>query len=114
VTRAAVKDLYQRGFSQREIAARLGVSKTTVAFHMRRLDVPPDARFARRYDWAEIQRAYDSGLSVRDCAARFGFNLATWYLAVQSAMSSVGQDKRPSRSYWWPARSVADTTSSCA
>jgi hypothetical protein len=49
---------------------------------MRRLDVSPDARFARRYDWAEIQRAYDSGLSIRDCAARFGFNLATWHEAV--------------------------------
>jgi transposase-like protein len=83
VTRAAVKELRQHGLSQREIATRLGVSKTTVAFHVRRLGVPPDPRFARRYDWVEIQRAYDSGLSIRDCAARFGFNLATWHQAVQ-------------------------------
>jgi Winged helix-turn-helix DNA-binding len=69
--------------SQREIAARLDVSKTTVAFHMRRLDVPPDKRFARRYDWAEIQRVYDSGLSIRECAARFGFNLAAWDQGVK-------------------------------
>lgn len=71
------------GFSSTEIASRLGVTKSTVAFHMRRLDVVPDLRFAVRYDWAEIQRAYDTGLSIRQCAARFGFTLASWHQAVR-------------------------------
>src|SRR5436190_6071628 len=82
VTRAAVRALYERGLSQRQIAVRLGLTKSTVAFHMRSLDVLADQRFARRYDWAEIQRVYDSGLSIRECAARFGFNLAAWHQAV--------------------------------
>ena len=82
VTREAVRLLYEQGLSQREIAARLDVSKTTVAFHVRRLGEPPDERFSRRYDWAEIQRTYDTGLSIRMCAAQFGFNLATWHQAV--------------------------------
>jgi 5-methylcytosine-specific restriction endonuclease McrA len=44
--------------------------------------VEADERFARRYDWAEIQRVYDTGLSVRQCAKRFGFTLASWHQAV--------------------------------
>lgn len=35
-----------------------------------------------RYDWDAIQRAYDSGLTVRECAERFGFCLASWKAAV--------------------------------
>jgi hypothetical protein len=58
------------------------VTKSTVAFHVRRLGKPPDERFSRRYDWAEIQRVYDTGLSIRKCAAQFGFNLAAWHEAV--------------------------------
>ncbi|MEK6327519.1 MAG: HNH endonuclease signature motif containing protein [Actinomycetota bacterium] len=59
------------------------MSKATVAYHARRLGIPADDRFARRYNWTEIQRAYDSGLSVRQCAARFGFNLASWHAAMK-------------------------------
>jgi hypothetical protein len=69
------------GLSQAEIARRLDLAKSTVAYHFRNLGVDADERFARRYDWPEIQRAYDSGLSVRQCAERFGFNLATWFQA---------------------------------
>jgi transposase-like protein len=82
VTREAVRRLLAQGLSKGEIARRLGVSKSTVIFHARRLDVPIDERFGRRYDWAEVQRAYDSGLSVRQCAKRFGFNFASWHQAV--------------------------------
>ncbi|HEX6117205.1 MAG TPA: HNH endonuclease signature motif containing protein [Solirubrobacterales bacterium] len=82
ITRALVRDLLATGLSPAEVALRIGVTKSTVAFHMRRLDIEVDERCARRYDWAEIQRAYDSGLSVRECAARFGFNLASWHKAV--------------------------------
>ena len=66
----------------REIASQLGVTKGTVAFHMRRLHLPPDKRFARRYDWSEIRAAYDAGLSFRGCRARFGFTDKSWYDAI--------------------------------
>ena len=62
-------------------AARLEVTKSTVAYHARRLGVPADDKCARRYDWRSIQEAYDTGLSARACAARFGFNLASWHAA---------------------------------
>jgi 5-methylcytosine-specific restriction endonuclease McrA len=83
ITRRSVLRLYQRGLTQREIASRLGLTKSTVAFHIRRIGIEPDERFARRYDWDGIQRAYDTGLSVRECARRFGFNLASWHQAKQ-------------------------------
>ena len=81
-TRQAVARLADAGFSRPEIGRQLGISKGTVAYHFRNLGVDPDERFARRYDWI-AQAAYDSGLSVRQCAAQFGFNLASWHKAVQ-------------------------------
>jgi hypothetical protein len=81
-TAARVAELHEAGRTGTEIARELGISAPTVAYHLRRLGVPTDGRFMRRYDWASIQRAYDSGLSVRECAAQFGFNLASWHAAV--------------------------------
>lgn len=69
--------------SYTEIARKLGLSKPTVAYHARRLGIPTDDKCARRYDWAEIQRSYDSGLSVRECAKLFGFCTASWVDAVR-------------------------------
>lgn len=72
------------GLKPAEIARVLDISKSTVAFHCRRLGVGPDLRFARRYDWAEVQRAIDDeGLSMRQCLERFGFCRATWSEAVR-------------------------------
>jgi DNA-binding CsgD family transcriptional regulator len=82
-TRRQVADLLGQGKTQAEIARRLGISKGTVAFHVRNLGIPPDERCARRYDWKEVQVAYDTGLSVRQCCERFGFSTATWSQAVR-------------------------------
>jgi orotate phosphoribosyltransferase-like protein len=57
VMREAVRALHALGLSRREIADRLRVNKSTVVYHVRRLDLPVDARFGRRYDWDEIRRA---------------------------------------------------------
>jgi hypothetical protein len=81
-TRNAVKRLRDEGYKQAEIGRKLRLTKGAVAYHFRTAGQPADARFARRYDWAQIQRAYDRGLSVRECAAMFGFNRASWYAAV--------------------------------
>jgi hypothetical protein len=81
-TRDAVERLRSAGHTQAEIARALEITKSTVAYHFRNLGAKPDRRFSRRYDWAAIQRAYDGGLSYRECAERFGFNGATWYQAV--------------------------------
>jgi Helix-turn-helix domain len=80
--RALIERLRVAGMSYRAISGRLGMSKATVAYHARRLGVPADDKSARRYDWGEIQRAHDAGLSVRQCARRFGFCMASWSQAV--------------------------------
>jgi 5-methylcytosine-specific restriction endonuclease McrA len=65
------------------IASELGVVKSTVSYHARRLGVAPNPRFARRYDWSAIQAFYDEGHSIRECAREFGFCRETWHRAVR-------------------------------
>jgi DNA-binding CsgD family transcriptional regulator len=83
-TRKAVQALVADGRSQAAIAAELGISKSTVAFHVRNLGVPPDQRFNRRYDWEAVQRAIEQeGLTRKQGQERFGFCKHTWYQAVK-------------------------------
>jgi DNA-binding transcriptional ArsR family regulator len=82
-TRRLVEKLRARGLSYSEISRELGVKKSTVAYHARRLGIPVDERCARRYDWTEVQRAVDSGYSLRDCQAKFGFTRDAWGKAVK-------------------------------
>jgi DNA-binding CsgD family transcriptional regulator/predicted DNA-binding protein (UPF0251 family) len=83
-TRDSVEQLLARGHSQGEIARELGVSRSTVAYHCRRLGKRADPRFALRYEWTEVQRAIDDeGLSMRQCLKRFGFARSTWAAAVE-------------------------------
>jgi transposase-like protein len=80
--RALIDQLFGDGYSQAMIAAELGMSKATVGYHARRFGLPIRDDFARRYDWAEVQRAYDAGASLSECARRFGFCKASWSQAV--------------------------------
>jgi len=83
-TRDRVETLLADGLKPAEIARRLDISKSTVAFHCRRLGRRADQRFARRYEWSEVQRAIDEEeLSMTQCLARFGFCRATWAEAVK-------------------------------
>lgn len=82
-TRRRVAALLAKGLSRAEAARQLGLSKSTVAYHARRLGAPVDPRGARRYDWAAVQAYYDAGHSVRECQAAFGFSKQTWHAAVK-------------------------------
>lgn len=82
-TRQEVERLLAEDWKQADIARHLGISKGTVAYHVRRLGIPPDERFNRRYDWAAVQAAHDSGLRAGECCERFGMSKATWTSAVQ-------------------------------
>lgn len=81
--RRLVREMLAGGHSYRRISRELGVAKSTIAYHARRLGVPARDDFARRYDWEEIQRVYDQGLSMRGCRKKFGFCSATWAAAVR-------------------------------
>jgi hypothetical protein len=82
-TRDEVASLVARGLSQAAIGERLGVSKSTVSYHARRLHVPSRPACGRRYDWPAVQRYYDAGHSVRECQANFGFAREAWASAVR-------------------------------
>jgi hypothetical protein len=86
VTRAAVAERLARGQSIAAIAEELGLVKSTVCYHARRLGVLADERFARRYDWGAIQSFYDQGHSIRACAREFGFCIESWHRAVRAGL----------------------------
>jgi HNH endonuclease len=69
-----------------EIASELGVVKSTVCYHARRLGLMANESFARRYNWPEVQRYYDDGHSIRECAAMFGFCTESWHRAVRAGL----------------------------
>jgi DNA-binding CsgD family transcriptional regulator len=81
-TRDRVAALLAEGIGKNAIARALGLSRSTVSYHARRLGSPVDSRCARRYDWEDVQRFYDAGHSVRECQERFGFSRQTWHAAV--------------------------------
>ena len=80
--REAVRELLDQGLTATEVADRLGIRKSTVAYHARRFGIEPDLRFSVRYDWSEIGADHDSGLSVRDCMLKHGFSSDAWSKAV--------------------------------
>ncbi|MGE5636473.1 MAG: helix-turn-helix domain-containing protein [Nocardioidaceae bacterium] len=82
-TRGRVATLLAQGIGRAEVARRLGLTKSTVSYHARRLGEEVDSRCARRYDWGAVQGYYDLGHSVRECQARFGFSSASWTSAVK-------------------------------
>lgn len=82
-TRDQVARLIADGLSRAEIARALGLSKSTVSYHARRLGADVDERCARRYDWRAVQAYYDRGNGVRSCIREFGFSSETWYAAVR-------------------------------
>ena len=85
-TRERVAELLRRGLSRAEVARLLGLSKSTVSYHARRLGEPIDDRCRRRYDWVTVQAYYDAGHSVRECKAAFGFSNAAWSDAVRCGL----------------------------
>jgi len=81
--RELIGRLRAEGMSYGAISDRLGISKATVAYHSRRLGVPANDSFARRYDWSAVQPAIDDGLTVDQLTERFGFARASYSKAVQ-------------------------------
>ncbi len=82
-TRTKVSNLLSQGSTFAEAARELGIAKSTVAFHARRLGIQPDDRFSKHYDWAEIEKAHHAGMAVRECARTFGFHKGSWHKAVE-------------------------------
>lgn len=71
----------REGFAYNHIAAEVGCSKATVAYHAKQIGVAPGFRV---YPWPEIQQYYDAGYSIRQCMTKFGFSSCAWYAACHS------------------------------
>lgn len=97
--------LHGAGLRPAAIARRLGVTKPTVSYHLRRAGIEPDQRFARRFDWAAIQAYYDEGHSMRECAAHFGFHTGSWWKAVERGAIVPRAQRRPIELYLVRGRS---------
>jgi transposase-like protein len=106
VMRDLVAVRLERGMSIADIASELGVVKSTVCYHARRLGKAADPRFARRYDWSAIQAYYDEGHSIRDCAREFGFCVETWHRAVRVGLLVSRPAAAPIETYLVKGRRV--------
>jgi hypothetical protein len=80
--------------------------KSTVCYHARRLGLAANPRFARRYDWREVQRYYDEGHSIRECARTFGFATETWHRAVRVGLLESRPAAAPIETYLVQGRRV--------
>jgi DNA-binding CsgD family transcriptional regulator len=82
MTRESVARLLAMGMSRAEAARRLGLAKSTVSYHARRLGESMDERFAKRFDWQQVQAYYDLGNGMRACLRVFGFSRSAWDDAI--------------------------------
>lgn len=81
-----IECLLRAGKSYSEIRQETGCSKSTVAYHAKRLGLsPPRSKYNRErvYDWKEISAYYDAGHSMRECAIRFGCSRGALWGAVK-------------------------------
>lgn len=93
--RERIGELISQGYSYGTIGAELGLCKSTVAYHARRVGIPVRESFSRRYDWEEVQRAIDRGATRLDCMGRFGFASCTWYQAIEAGRIEAGDGRIP-------------------
>ena len=105
-TRERVAKLLAERLSVAQIARQLGVSKSTVCYHKRRLGHEIDARCNRRYDWTAVQRFYDAGHSITECQVHFGFARKSFYDAVQRGDVITRAHAAPIETYLVRGRAV--------
>jgi transposase len=106
VTRKEVDRLLREGSTLSEAATRLGVRKSTICYHARKLGIVPEKKYALRYDWASVQRYYDQGHSIRECAKYFGFSKETWGAAVRRGVLVSRPPAAPIETYLVKGRKV--------
>jgi HNH endonuclease len=91
------------------VARRLGISKSTVSYHRRRLGQPIDERCNRRYNWVAVQRFYDEGHTITECQGHFGFARKTFMDAVARGVLITRPQSAPVGEYLVRGRRVNRT-----
>lgn len=106
VTRERVRALLDEGMNVAQAATELGLSKSTVCYHKRRLGYPIDERCNRRYDWSEVQVFYDTGRTISECQAKFGFTRQTFMDAARRGAITTRPRRAPIETYLVKGRRV--------
>jgi regulatory LuxR family protein len=101
--------LLEAGMSGAVIARELGISKSTVSYHKRRLGHMIDTRCNRRYDWDAVQRFYDLGHTISECQERFGFARKTFMDAAARGAVKTRPNCAPLAEYLVVGRRVNRT-----
>ena len=80
-----VLELRELGLSYSQIASKLGVYKSTVAYHVKRSKINTSIILDRRkiYVWGKISAYYNKGHTYTECKNKFGFSVATWQKAIK-------------------------------
>ena len=104
-----VRRLLETGATGAAIARELGISKSTVSYHKRRLGHAIDTRCNRRYDWELVQRFYDAGHSITECQEQFGFARKTFMDAAARGAITTRPPAAPIATYLVKGRHVNRT-----
>jgi hypothetical protein len=94
-----VRRLLETGATGAAIARELGISKSTVSYHKRRLGHAIDTRCNRPYDWELVQRFYDVGHSITECQEQFGFARKTFMDAASRGAITTRPPAAPIATY---------------
>lgn len=101
-----IRQRLRQGASYSEICAELGVVKSTVAYHAKRIGVDRSYK-APIVDWAAVEAMRDAGQTVEFIRSSLSISTPMWRLALRDGLirdrGRVKSPGRPKRVIDWPA-----------
>ena len=101
----AIRHLLEQGWTQREVALLLGLSKSAVSRKARRMGLRKRS-YRVTYDWEAIDAYYAAGHTLRECQRRFGVSNGALHAAV--ARGALRTRRTPRRAPGETSLAVAD------
>ena len=100
--RRKMRELYDRGLNDREIAAATGISEKTAAKFRQNNGLPPHPRErSRKFDTVKARKLREQGLTDREIAEQLGVSKAAiWHWRRTAGITSVDYRKRPKGTDW--------------
>ncbi len=100
--RKKLRELYDRGLNDREIAAATGISEKTAAKFRLDNGLPPHPRErSRKFDTVKARKLREQGLTDREIAEQLGVSKAAiWHWRRTAGITSVDYRKRPKGINW--------------
>ena len=100
--RRKMRELYDRGLNDREIAAATGISEKTAAKFRQSNGLPPHPRErSRKFDTVKARKLREQGLTDREIAEQLGVSKAAiWHWRRTAGITSVDYRKMPKGTDW--------------